>query len=305
MKPRIALVGGLDASAESLLDCRADLVRVQDWSEASLAAAVEDCDALIVRTFVPVTRRVLEGAKRLRVVGVAGVGTDRIDTRVAADRGVAVLNMADAASDAVAEFTIALMLGLLRPVSRLMGEYQAGRFERARKTPHGVELRELTVGILGLGRIGSRVARICSAGFGARVLFHDIVDKSELPFTARTCGLQELLTSSDMLTLHVPLDESTRGLLNAPRLAQMKSSARLINTARGEVVSTAALTEALSAGRLAGAALDVIDPEPLPAEHPLFALPNCILTPHVAARSVGGLQRMSEIAGRVLKFLGG
>lgn len=303
MKPRIALAGGLDADAEALLEARAVLVRVADWSEKSLASALADCDALIVRTFVPVTRRVLESTRGLRVVGVAGVGTDRIDMVAAAACDVAVLNMADAASDAVAEFTVALMLELLRPISRLSSEYRIGNFLPARKAPHGVELRELTVGIVGLGRIGSRVARICAAGFGATLLFYDIVEKSGLPFAARPTALDELLVRSDIVSLHVPLDESTRQLFDSRRFAQMKSGARLINTARGEVVDTAALGDALTVGNLGGAALDVTDPEPLPTNHALFTISNCIITPHVAARTVAGLRRMNEIAARVLAFL--
>lgn len=305
MRPRIALAGGLDAAAEALLEEQSDLVRVAEAEESHLVAAISDCDALIVRTFVPVTRRVLEAGGRLRVVGVAGVGTDRIDLAAARERGVAVLSMADAASDAVAEFTLSLILQLLRPIPRLSLAYRQGRFEKARKSPHGVELRDLVVGVIGLGRIGSRVGRMCALGFGATVLYHDIVDKQPLDFAAQPVVLDALLARADIVTLHVPLDDATRGMLDAGRLARLKPGARLVNTARGAVVDTAALLAALRGGRLAGAALDVTEPEPLPTDHPLFALENCILTPHVAARTVAGLRRMNEIAARVLGFLKG
>lgn len=304
MKPRIALAGGLDAAAEKLLEERSDLVRIADWDEPHLCAAVADCEALIVRTFVRVSRRVLESGRRLRVVGVAGVGTDRVDLVAAQQRSIAVLNMADAASDAVAEFTLGLILQLLRPIPRLSALYRQGRFEEARHSPHGVELRDLVVGIIGLGRIGSRVGRICASGFGATVLYHDIVDKQPLDFAARAAGLDELLAQADVVTLHVPLDETTRGMLNESRIAMMKRGARLVNTARGAVVVTESLMDALRNGLLSGAALDVTDPEPLPAEHPLFAIPSCVVTPHVAARTCAGLRRMNEIAARVLAFLG-
>lgn len=303
MKPRVALAGGLDAAAEALLDARADVMRVADWSEANLCRAVSDCEALIVRTFVPVTRRVIEAGRRLRVVGVAGVGTDRIDVDAARAQGVTVLNMADAASDAVAEFTVTLMLELLRPISRLAAAYRAGDFETARKAPHGVELRDLTIGIIGLGRIGSRVGRICAAGIGANVVYCDVVEKGPLDFAAKPVRFSELLAVADVVTLHVPLDDSTRQMLGAAQFAIMKQGARLVNTARGEVVHTGALAAALASGRLNGAALDVTDPEPLPTDHALFSMTNCILTPHVASRTFAGMRRMNEIAARVLDFL--
>jgi len=300
---KVLLAGSLDADAERRLAAAAEVVRVAGADEAGLARAVEDCEALIARTHTRVTRRVLESGRRLRVVGVAGVGLDNVDFAAAQELGIVVLHTPAAASDAVAEFAVALMLQLLRPVPGLMAAYRRGEFAEARRAAHGPELRDLTVGIVGMGRIGSRVGRICSAGFGARVLYNDIIDVGPFAFHALPVDKPTLWASSDIVSLHVPLTEQTRGLVDVEVLSRFRPGARLINTARGAVVDTEALLAALQSGRLAGAALDVTDPEPLPAQHPLFACPNCILTPHVAARSFGGLRRMCDVVDDVLAFL--
>ena len=302
-KPRVLLAEGLDADAERRLDAGAEVIRPQATDERTLREAIADCDGLVARTHTRVTRELLAAGKRLRVVGVAGVGVDNVDTVAAAELGIAVLHTPEASSDAVAEFAVGLMLQLLRPVPRLAAAYRQGEFRNLREQGHGVELRELTVGILGMGRIGSRVGRICNAGFGANVLYNDIVEVGPLAFQATAIDKPTLWAESDILTLHVPATELTRGLIDARILSQMRRSALLINTARGVVVDTPALTAALQSGRIAAAALDVVRPEPLPPEHPLFWLQNCILTPHVAARTHGGLARMYAIVDEVLAFL--
>ncbi len=255
------------------------------------------------RALKSVTRAVLAAGRRLRVVGVAGVGVEKVDIAAAEELGVKVINVPAAASDAVAEFAVALMLQLLRPIPRLAGAYRQGEFRRARESPHGRELRELTVGIIGMGRIGSRVARICAAGCNARVLYNDIVEVGPFAFPAMAVDKAAIWAEADIVSLHVPLTEQTRGLINPDVLEQFRPSAFLINTARGAVIDTAALTHALESNRLAGAALDVTDPEPLPPEHPLFKCENCIITPHVAARTYSGLQRMFGVVDEVLAYL--
>jgi len=302
---RILLTEPLDADAEGRLERAATLIRAPQRDEDTLCTVVADCDALVVRTATRVTRRVLEAGRRLRVVGVAGVGVDRVDVGAAQDLGVAVLSTPDAASDAVADLTIAFMLQLLRPISRLAEEYRQGRFAAARALPHGRELRELTIGIVGMGRIGSRVGHRCAAGFGARVLYNDIVPVGPFDFAAEAVDKDTLWSASGVITLHVPLTEQTRGLVNAAVLERLRPTSLLINTARGGVVDTAALTAALQAGRISGAALDVVEPEPLPPDHPLFSCERCILTPHIAARTAGGLRRMYAVADQVIAFLEG
>lgn len=272
-------------------------------SQAPLTHLLPDCDALIARTNLVINADLLRHAPRLRVIGVAGVGLDNVDLDAAAQLGIEVLHVPDAASDAVAEWAVGLMLQLIRPRARLVSEYRAGQFRGARANASGVELRELCVGILGLGRIGSRVGRICNHGFGARVLYNDIRSVPPPGFHATPVEKSELWRTADILSLHTPLTPLTRGLLSADVLNQLKPGAILINTARGAIVDTAALLAALQSGRLGGAGLDVLDPEPLSPDHDLFKLPNCLLTPHVAARTQGGLDRMLGVVERVLEFL--
>jgi D-3-phosphoglycerate dehydrogenase len=300
---KVLLAEGLDEDAERRLASGAEIVRPSAGDERTLCNAIADCDALVARTHTAVTRKLLAAGKRLRVVGVAGVGLDRVDLAAAEELGVTVLHTPAAASDAVAEFTVGLMLQLQRPVPLLAEAYRRGQFREARDKTHGTELRELTIGVVGMGRIGSRVGRICSAGLGANVLYNDIIEVGPFPFDATAVDKPTLWAESDIITLHVPATELTRRMVNADVLARMRRSAYLVNTARGVVVDTAALTAALENGQIAGAALDVVDPEPLPPEHRLFALQNCILTPHVAARTHGGLRRMYAVVDDVLAFL--
>jgi len=302
-RPRILLADALDEVAQTRLAAAAEVVRARHADPAELADLIADCDALIVRTRTSVPRDVLEAGRRLRVVGVAGAGLDRVDLDAARTLGITVIDAAEAASDAVAEMTVALMLQLLRPIPRLAAAYRAGRYEQARAAPHGRELRDLTVGILGMGRIGSRVGRICASGFGARVLYNDIAEVGPFDFAATTVDKNRLYAESDILTLHVPLTDLTRGLIDAGVFARMRAGALLINTSRGAVVRTADMLDALRSGHITGAALDVTEPEPLPPDHPLFAMENVIVLPHVAARTVRGLRGMFDVVDAVLTFL--
>jgi D-3-phosphoglycerate dehydrogenase len=300
---KILLTEALDETAERQLAASAQVVRPPSSDEETLRRLVIDCDALVVRTHHRVTRAVLAAGHTLRVVGVAGVGVDNVDVRAANELGIAVLSTPAAATEAVADLAVALMLQLLRPIPQLAEQYRQGQFHASRAQAHGRELCELTVGIVGMGRIGSRVGRICAAGFGARVLYNDIIEVGPFDFPARSVDKPTIWAESDIVTLHVPLTEQTCGLVNTDVLARLRPTALLINTARGGVVNTTALLAALDAGRVAGAALDVVEPEPLPAEHPLFACKRCIVTPHIAARTHGGMRRMCAVVDQVLAFL--
>lgn len=303
MTPEILLPEPLAPDAEARLARGARVIRPRDLNENTLIAAIAECDALVARTSLPVTRALLAAGRRLRVVGVAGVGLDNVDEAAAAELGLALLHTPAAASDAVAELAVELMLSLLRPIGRLADDYRAGRFREARAAPHGRELRELTVGVVGMGRIGSRVGRIVAAGIGATLIYNDIAPVGPFDFAARPVEKSELWATADVITLHVPLTPQTRGLIDAAVLGRMKPGALLINTARGAAVDTAALLQALHNGRLGGAGLDVTDPEPLPGGHELLSLSNCIVTPHIAARTFGGLARMHAIVDDVLAYL--
>ncbi len=300
---KILLPFALSPDAEARLAAAGEVVRPPAHDEDTLCAYVADCDAIVARTHVTISRRVLAAGPRLRVVGVPGVGTDRVDVAAADELGIQVVNTPAAATEAVADLALAFMLQLLRPIGRLSAAYRAGVFTGARAAGHGDELHQRTVGIVGMGRIGSAVGRRCAAGFGAQVLYNDIADVGPFDFAAEAVPKDDIWARCDMITLHVPLTPQTRSLIDADVLSRTKPTAYLVNTARGAVVDTAALTAALLGQRIAGAALDVTDPEPLPPEHPLFTCERCLLTPHIAARTHRGLRRMYDVVDAVIAVL--
>jgi len=272
-------------------------------TRAQLRAALADCDALVVRTATKVTRELIEAAPKLRVIGRGGVGLDNIDLEAAAQHGITVVHTPGAATESVADLTLGLMLALLRDLKGCDAQARGGTWNEARAKQRVRELHECTVGIVGMGRIGRAVAKRCRLGFGCRVLYNDIVDVGWLEVVAEPVSKDELYASSDITTLHVPLTEATKNLINADALAKFKPGAMLINTSRGPVVDSASLAAALHEGRLAGAGLDVLDVEPPPPDHPLVSAPNCLLTPHVGARSAAALARMDDVVDDVIRVL--
>ncbi len=268
-----------------------------------LKQAIVDCDALLIRTHCRVTREVLAAAPRLRVIGRGGVGLDNIDLDAARERGIKVVYTPGAATDAVADLTMGLMLSLVWELRACDTGVRDGRFIQARNAAHPRELASLTLGIVGMGRIGCAVARRAAHGFGMRVLYNDVRDPGPLAFPAVAVKKDRLFAEADVVTLHVPLNETTRGLIGAEELASFKPGAILINTSRGAVVDSDALDRALRSGRLAGAGLDVFDPEPLPVDHPLLAAPNTLFTPHAGSRTALTQQRMNAVVEDVIRVL--
>jgi D-3-phosphoglycerate dehydrogenase len=257
---------------------------------AALASELAEAEALIVRSATRVSEELLEAGPRLRVVGRAGVGVDNIDVEAATRRGVLVMNTPGGNAVSVAEHAIALLLALARRIPEFDAATRGGRWE---KSNAGIEVRGKMLGLVGLGRVGAEVARRARA-LEMRVAAHDPYISESV---ARDTGvellpLEEVLRRADFISLHAALVPATEKLINAARIAQMKRGARLINTARGELIDEAALAEALASGQLAGAALDVFAMEP-PAGSPLLALPNVIATPHVA----GSTQEAQEEVG--------
>ncbi len=252
-------------------------------SEVQLIDAIGDAAALIVRSQTKVTAAILNAAKKLRVVGRAGVGVDNVDVDTATRRGVVVLNAPGANTISTAEHTFSLLLGLSRNIARADATVKQGAWER--KKLEGVELYNKTLGVIGMGRIGSELSRRAIA-FGMRVLAFD-------PFlsASRARSLQvelveeldDLLSAADFISLHTPLTCETHHILNKERLAKTKRGVRIINCARGGLLDEQALVEAVRAGQVAGAALDVFETEPLPADSPLRELANIVLTPHLGA----------------------
>lgn len=278
---------------------------LERMDDVALARALRDADALLIRTAARATRESIDGAPRLRVIGRAGVGLDNVDLDAARRRGIVVVHTPAAATDAVADLTVGLMISLIRGITQGDRLVRAGRFEDGRANCLGVELSGLTLGILGLGRIGKAVARRCRNGFGMSILYRDIVEMTKLDFEAAAVEFGDLCARSDVVSLHVPLTNLTRRMIDDRALSGFKPGGYLINTARGAVVDHEALATALADGRLAGAALDVVEPEPLPPYHSLFSLPNVLITPHIGARTRGGLERMNDVIDDVIGVLRG
>src|SRR5215472_3565416 len=251
-----------------------------DQIKSGLAAELADAEALVVRSAVQADAKLLESAPKLRVIGRAGVGVDNIDTDAATRKGIVVMNTPGANAIAVAELALGQMISLARSIPRANATMHAGKWEK--KSLQGQELRNKTLGIVGLGRIGLEVAKRARA-FGMELIGYD-------PFIAPVIArendvtlvpIDEIFRRSDYLTLHVGLTAQTEGLINATSLAVMKKGVRIINCARGELIVEQALADALKSGQVGGAALDVFHVEPL-KDSPFFELDNVILSPHIA-----------------------
>ncbi len=271
-----------------------------------LIARIGEYDALVVRSETKVTADVFEAAHRLRVVGRAGVGVDNIDLDAATRHGVLVLNAPTGNTLAAAEHAIAMMCALARNVAAADASMHAGRWERGKFM--GFELREKTLGLLGLGKIGFEVARIAGQGLQMRVIAHDPLVTPERAEQAgvELVDLDSLVRQSDVLSVHVPLTDQTRGVINAQRLAQMKQGARVLNVARGGIIDEQALADALQSGHIAGAAIDVFTKEPPSADNPLLGAPNLVLTPHLGASTVEAQVNVAfDVADQIAAVLSG
>ncbi|MET8612902.1 phosphoglycerate dehydrogenase [Streptomyces misionensis] len=267
-----------------------------------LAGLLSGVDAAIVGAD-PFTAAVLEAAPQLRVISRTGVGYDAIDVAAAAKLGITVCNTPGVNRNSVAETTLMLMLMSARRAAENLEDVRVGNWRRL----PGVELRGATLGLIGCGRIGQAVADLALA-FGMRVLAYDPFP--DLDFAQRAgvdfASADEVVERSDFLSLHLVLSDETRHWLNAERLARMKPTAHVINTARGGVLDQAALAVALAEGKLAGAGLDVIEGEPLAADSPLRQIPNCVVTPHIGGSTVQARRRSGiEAAHNVLRVLKG
>ena len=301
---RILVSDPISAEGLDLLRAEATVDVFTDLSPAKLKSILPQYDALIVRSDTKVTPDVIRAGSRLQVIGRAGVGVDNIDVDTATARGIAVANAPSGNIVAAAEHTMALILALARNLPQAHLSLSQGRWERSAFV--GVEMRGKALGIAGLGRVGSEVARRAQ-GFGMRLLGYDPFISAEY---ARNLGvelvpLNQLLEQSDFLTLHVPRSEATHHFIGAVQLAMMKSGSRLINVARGGLVDEEALLEALNQGKLAGAALDVFAEEP-PQESPLVKHPHVVVTPHLGASTEEAQREVSvEVAEQVLNVLRG
>ncbi len=307
MKPyRVLLYEEMHQAGIDVLAEKAELVYASRLDEEALLDQVKDVDAIIIRANGKVSARLMDAAPKLKVVGRHGVGVEAIDLQAANQRGIVVCNTPDANLESVAEQAVGFMITLSKQILRADKAARQGRWD-VRYEYIGQELLGRTLGLVGMGRIGSRVAEICHLAFKMPVLYYDVVSypAAEETLQARSVSLEEVLKASDYVSVHVPLLPATRGMIGNEQLAMMKSGAILINTARGPIVDEAALLEALQSGHLGGAGLDVFAVEPAAEDNPLFQLDNVVLTPHMAAHTDDALKAMSMVALDIIRVLEG
>lgn len=293
----------LDGLAPLATDSRFRLVVKPGLAPDALADAIGEADAVLVRSATKITRASLAKATKLKAIGRAGVGVDTIDVDAASERGIPVLTAPAGNTISAAELTFALLLSVARKVPAADRSMKAGEWDR--KSFNGFELYGKTLGLVGAGRIGGQVAKRARA-FGMNVVVFDpyLTAERARELDVQLGSLDQVLTSADVLSVHVPLTDDTDGLIGTQQLASMKKGSLLLNVARGGVVDEAALLDALQRGHLGGAALDVYESEPLPKDNPLRALPNVVMTPHLGASTAEAQQNVAvEIAEAVRNCL--
>lgn len=283
-------------------------VTVYDSTPADcVVKRAQDAEALIVNRIV-LNRAVLDALPKLRYIGTLATGYNAIDVRAAREKGVTVCNVPLYCVETVAQLTLALLLALCNRVEHLSAVTRSGGWNDAVEATHTtapiLELSGKTLGILGFGNIGRAVAQLGLA-LGMRVLAHSRTQRA-LPTGCTWCSFETLFETADVVSLHCPLTDETRGIVGASVLARMKPTALLINTARGALVDENALADALNSGRLAGAGLDVMAEEPPRPDHPLLTAKNCLITPHIAwASREARLRLIDAVAGNLRAFLAG
>ncbi len=257
-----------------------------------------DADGLFSLLFDRVDASILDRAPKLRVVSNMAVGVDNVDLAACSRRKIPVGNTPGVLTDATADLTMTILLAAARRIPEALRDAREGRWKKWEPAGWlGADLQGASIGIVGMGKIGKAVARR-AAGFGMRILYTNLAPEPEIErdYSAKRVDLEILLKEADFVSLHVPLLPETRHLIDRDALRLMKTTAILVNAARGPVVDMDALAEALSEGWISAAALDVTDPEPLPTDHPLFRLENCLIVPHIGSATWGTRRKMAEIA---------
>lgn len=307
-KPTVLLVDKIHPRYLAKLERAARVVRPDAYDESTLAAlaGAERIDAIVIRTKGCVTEKILRASPKLKIVGRHGIGVEHIDIDAATCAGVWVVNTPEGSRVAVTEHTWAMILGLAKNVPPGDRAVRTGDFA-FRERRKSFELRGKTLGVVGLGRIGTSVAEIGARAFGMKIVYTDLLTfpAKEKRLGATKVSLKKLLETSDVVTLHTPLDASTEGLIGARELSWMRTSAILINCARGAIVDGHAVAVALKAGKLGGAGFDVFVPEEPPLDHPLLSCENAILSPHSAAQTPEANLAYAEVVDDILLVLKG
>jgi phosphoglycerate dehydrogenase-like enzyme len=275
-------------------------------SDARFFDRLAEAEGLLVRTYTKVNAALLNRAPKLKVVGRGGVGLENIDVAECRKRGIEVVYTPDANTLAVGDFVFGYLLQLLRPWEFFReAVYPAREFKRIRDTVRGRQLNEMTIGVLGMGRVGRRVGHIAANGFGMRVIYNDLQPIAGLDFSATSVDKPTLYRQADILTIHVDMRPGNQNLVGREQIAMLKPTSVVVNTSRGEVLDAAALADAVREKRIFGAALDVFSPEPPGADFPMLGFGNVLLTPHLAARTTTALENMSWIVRDVIAVLDG
>ena len=304
-QPRVLVTRVIPAEGVRLLEAVCDVDLWQDELPPPpdvLLARARACDGVLSLLTDRIDGAFLDACPQVRVVSNFAVGYDNIDVAAATQRGVLVGNTPGVLTETTADAAFALLMATARRIPEGVDYVRAGKWQTwGPLLLLGHDVHHATLGLIGLGRIGTEVARR-ARGFAMRVLYTSPTRHRELEASLglEYASLADVLRQADFISLHTPLTPETRGLLNHDAFRQMKPNAIVINTARGPIIDTAALVEALQQGVIGGAALDVTDPEPLPADHPLVALPNCIVVPHIGSASERTRTRIAEIAARNL-----
>ncbi len=306
-RPFVLQSEDLDPAAAAWLRESCDLTcRLPPFTDPGFDALLAKADGLVVRTYTRVNAALLDKAPRLKVVGRAGVGLDRIDVPECRRRGIEVVHTPDANTQAVAEYVLAMLLDALRPRTTLTHAVNLDQWNQMRRELLAMnQLSELTLGILGLGRVGSRVARVAT-GVGMEVLYHDLVEIPEAKrYGARPADPAEIFRRVDVLTIHVDSRPENYRMVNAALLAQLRPTVTIVNTSRGLVMDSQALADFLKTHPHARALIDVHDPEPFEPNYPLLNLPNAVLSPHLAASTATAHVNMSWVVKDVRRVLNG
>lgn len=284
------------AIEKSILDPIAQVVAGQYKTPEQLIEIVKNADAVITQ-FAPVNAAVIEAMERAKVIVRYGIGVDNVDLQAAKLKGIPVCNVPDYCIDEVADHTLAFILSLTRQVVQNALAIRDGKWGLASDLSSMRTLKDQTVGVVGFGRIGREVVGRLGAFKPQILVFDPVVDPAQIAnLGARATSLEELLGSSDILTLHCPSTAQTKKLLNRDSIATMKPGSLVINLARGDLIDTTSLIEALQSGRIAGAAIDVCDPEPIPLDNPLRSMPNVIAASHIASASPKAVRKLRESA---------
>lgn len=303
---KVLLYEDIHEDGKSILREKAEIFLAESFEEAYLIERAKETDGIVIRSNGRVTRKVMESAPRLKVIGRHGVGVENIDVQTATERGIWVVNTPDANDLSVAEHFFGLALMLSKMLMKGEKALKKGQWE-ARYQYIGRELHGKTLGIIGFGRIGKAIGRMGYRGFDMKILYYDVVryEVVESEINAVKVSLEELLSQSDYVSINLPLLPETKGFLKERELGLMKPSSYVINLARGPVWDEKALYSILKKGKISGAASDVYEVEPASKDHPLLQLKNFIGTPHMAAHTEEALSRMSRVAVDVVRVLEG